>query len=135
MKILNKKESERNIIMNYIDEMLKGKKVRITYKKFVEDYIEEGSGWKSELWSHDENLKMFVCYYPISSYENGFCTYHTLEDATSNLKDIDMDEMVESVKLENGNNSSDVKSLKELAQKILDSLDEDKLRLFIKDFQ
>lgn len=122
--------------MDYIDELLKGKAVRVTYNRFIEDFMGDGGGWSEELWTYDTNLKMCKLFYPVSSYEKDFSTYHTMSEAELDLRDIDNDEMVKSVKVENNvGNSVDVKELKDVAIKIFNELDEDRLRLFINQFQ
>lgn len=122
--------------MNYIDELLKGKAIRVIYNKFIEDYTEDGSGWMEELWTYDNELKMCRLFYPVSTYKKDFFTLHTMSEAESNLKNIDTDEMVLSVKIEtNEACTTNIKSLKEEAYEIFMDLNEDQLRIFINKFR
>lgn len=122
--------------MNYIDELLKGKAVRVTYNKFIEDYTEDGSGWSEELWTYDNELKMAILYYPISSYKDDFYTLHSLHEVENNLKNIDKDEIVKSVRVEaNLSSSINIKSLKDEAYKIFSNLSEEQLITFIEKFK
>lgn len=71
----------------YISELKNGNKIRIIYNRMIHDYI--GGGWTQELWSYDNNNtdKQYVCEYPISTYKNGFCTTHTLEQTMSSIQE------------------------------------------------
>lgn len=122
--------------MDYVDELLKGKAVRVTYKRFIEDFMGDGSGWNEELWTYDDTLKMCKLFYPVSSYEKGFFTYHSLSEAELDLRNIDRDEDVKSVAVENNiDNSIESKELKDVAKEIFNNLNEERLRLFIASFQ
>lgn len=71
----------------YISELKNGNKIRITYNHMIDDYI--GGGWTEELWSYNNanTDKKYVCEYPISTYEKGFYTTHTLKQAMSNIQE------------------------------------------------
>lgn len=75
----------------YIEELKSGKKIRIKYSKQNHDYCEEDGWWSEELWCYDNVLKLFKCYYPISTYEKDFYTTHTKSETESFLREAVMD--------------------------------------------
>lgn len=87
-----------------------------------------------ELWISNGNLEMCTLSYPISSYES--CTYLTLSESEMSLRNIDTDEDVENIVIEyNTENKIYSKELKDVAIDIFNSLNEERLRLFINQFQ
>lgn len=69
----------------YIEELKNGKQIRIKYSKLNEDFCD--GWWLEELWSYDNNLDLFKCYYPLSSYSKDFFTKHTKDETEGFLKD------------------------------------------------
>lgn len=110
-------------IDEYISELHKGNKIRITYNRMIDDHI--SGGWTEELWSYNNanTDKQYVCKYPISTYEKEFYTTHTLKQAMSNIQESINDlatnscdsEDVVAIKMvvEYGNNSDTQSSLEE----------------------
>ena len=71
----------------YIEELKNGKQIRITYNKNNHDYCEDDGWWSEELWCYDNNLDLFKCYYPISSYKKDFFTNHTQSETECFLRE------------------------------------------------
>ena len=76
---------------NYVEELKNGKQIRIKYNEFIHDYVEDGSGWKEELWCYDSKLDLFKCYYPTSTYEKDCYTTHTEEQTKSFMDEAERD--------------------------------------------
>ena len=70
----------------YIEELKNGKQIRIKYKEPNHDYWEDG-WWSEELWCYDNNLDLFKCYYPVSSYEKGFYSAFIKSDTECFLRE------------------------------------------------
>lgn len=70
----------------YMSELHKGNKIRITYNRMIDDCL--GGGWSEELWSYDNanTGKKYVCEYPISTYKNDFHTMHTRKHTMDNIQ-------------------------------------------------
>lgn len=71
----------------YIEELKNGKQIRIKYNKQNHDYCEEDGWWSEELWCYDNNLDLFKCYYPVSSYGKDFYTTHIQSETESFIKE------------------------------------------------
>lgn len=72
---------------NYVEKLKNGKQIRIKYNKLVHDWVEDDSGWMEELWCYDDQLDLFKCYYPTSTYEKDFYTTHTEEQTKSFMEE------------------------------------------------
>ena len=71
---------------NFTELLVRGKNIRVTYNKMVEDGFSPSGWWLQELWKYNRNTNMIECYYPESSYKQGFCTSHTQEDTESYMR-------------------------------------------------
>lgn len=67
--------------------MKNGKQIRIKYNTRWYDGLENEGWWSEELWVYDSTLKLFKCYYPVSSYEKNFYTTHVQSETESFLRE------------------------------------------------
>lgn len=64
----------KNYVETYLQELKNGKQIRIKYNEPNYDYCDPAGWWKEELWSYDNEIKQFKCYYPVSTYDKDFFT-------------------------------------------------------------
>ena len=84
IKIYNKVDG---MIQEYIKKLTDGKKIRIKYNTRINDFCDNDGWWSEELWEYDKDTDLFICHYPISSYEKDFFTSHSQESVELFLKD------------------------------------------------
>lgn len=123
-------------IIDLLKSLKAGKQVRIIYEKFNMDGTEDGSGWKEELWLYNKETNLCECYYPVSTYPTGYCTYHTVDYARSNFEEAihDLDKSkgpVEDIIIEENGIWENKEALKEKAIKKIEQMSDEELRIFL----
>ena len=122
----------------YIEELKNGKQIRIKYNKQNHDYCEEDGWWSEELWCYDNNLDLFKCYYPVSSYEKNFYTAHVQSETESflreSIRDSDNeygDAIVTDIIIEDCNIPISSLSIREAAMEKIKNMSDEELKLRI----
>ena len=123
-------------IIDLLKALNNGKQIRIIYEKFNLDGTEEGSGWKEELWLYNKEINLCECYYPVSTYPPGYCTYHTVDYARGNFEEAirDFGESkgpVKDVIIEENGIGENKEALKEKAIKKIEQMSDEELRIFL----
>lgn len=113
--------------MSYIKELRNGKQIRIKNKCFYHDYVEEDSGWMEELWIYDNNLDLFKCFYPISTYEENFFTTHDEESTINLIKESYKDNAKIYIEQHNFNLDKN-KSIKEQAIELINKMSDEEIK-------
>lgn len=75
-----------NNYKNFTELLVRGKNIRVTYNKMVEDGFSPSGWWLQELWRYNKKTNLIECYYPESSYKKDFYTSYTQEDAESYMR-------------------------------------------------
>ena len=116
--------------------MQSGKQIRVTLKEKFEDGCDPAGWWSQELWKYNRTTNMFECYYPISSYEDAFCTAFSKEDTDDCMDSYlseksTMDSSIECIQVEDNPDfcitNANGKSLKELAIEKIQTMSEDEI--------
>ena len=123
-------------IINLLKALNDKKQIRIIYEKFNLDGTEEGSGWKEELWMYNKETNLCECYYPISTYPRGYCTYHTVDYARSNFEEAIRDygeekSPIKNIVIEENGIGESREDLKEKAIKKIEQMSDEELRIFL----
>lgn len=124
---------------DYLNELKNGKHLRIKYGVKNHDFFEDDGWWSEELWVYErENL--FLCFYPISSYEKNFYTDHSERETVNFIKDAirdfknksDNENVVIDMILEESGSVINSLSIKELVKIKIDNMTDDELRKMFK---
>ena len=117
----------------YIEELKNGKQIRITYNQQNQDFWTNG-WWSEELWCYDNKLKLFKCFYPISSYQSNYHTTHKQKEIEVLFRELFIDcenineSTIEKVNIEEQNVLSGSLTIKELAIEKIKTMSDDEIK-------
>lgn len=125
----------KNYVKTYIQELKNGNRIRIKYKNPNYDYCDPTGWWKEELWSYDDKIGKFKCYYPVSSYDKDFYTTYDEEllkfSLREDIRDYNNDEdnrMVSDIIVEDCTTSINSVSLRKAAIERIKTMSDDEIR-------